>query len=268
MPIDKGRHSVLGVNVHAVDYEAALTRITTAAHANQPLTVTALAVHGVMTGALDPIHRTRLNALDLIVPDGQPVRWALALLHGASLPDRVYGPTLTLKLCETAAEQGLSVYIYGNHQDVLDIMVQRLHEQFPALKIAGVMPSAFRQLTADEQQERAAQIAATQPDIVLCGLGCPRQETWVYEHRDLLNAPMLAVGAAFDFIAGKKSQAPRWMQDNGLEWLYRLTQEPGRLWRRYLLLNPAYITLFLLQWARLWHPSEDSTTTPPAQRYG
>lgn len=265
--IDRGRHSVLGVGVHAVDYEAALERITSAAHAQESLTVTALAVHGVMTGALDPVHRTRLNTLDLVVPDGQPVRWALALLHGASLPDRVYGPTLTLKLCALAADQGLSVYIYGNRPDVLDTMTARLRDQFPTLTIAGTHPSAFRQLSADEQREIAATIAAAQPDIVLCGLGCPRQETWVYEHRDLLDAPLLAVGAAFDFIAGRKTQAPRWMQDNGLEWLYRLMQEPGRLWRRYLLLNPAYIALFLLQWVRLWRPATRDGEPPPL-RYG
>lgn len=268
MPIDKGRHSVLGVRVHAVDYDAALDHITAAAHAGQPFTVTALAVHGVMTGALDIAHRARLNALDLVLPDGQPVRWALALLHGASLPDRVYGPTLTLKLCERAAAQGLSVHLYGNRPDVLDAMTARLHEQFPTLRITGATPSAFRQLSADEQRATAASIAATAPDIVLCGLGCPRQETWVYEHRDLLHVPTLAVGAAFDFIAGRKTQAPRWMQDNGLEWLYRLLQEPGRLWRRYLLLNPAYIALFVLQWVRLWRPAETSATEPPPLRYG
>jgi N-acetylglucosaminyldiphosphoundecaprenol N-acetyl-beta-D-mannosaminyltransferase len=267
MPIDKGHHSVLGVRVNAVDYATTLDRIIAAAHNRQPLTVTALAVHGVMTGALDPVHRVRLNTLDLVVPDGQPVRWALALLHGASLPDRVYGPTLTLKLCELAADQGLSIYLYGTTPDVLAAMTTNLREQFPSLQIAGTHASAFRQLTADEQRATAAHIAAANPDLVLCGLGAPRQETWVYEHRDLLNIPTLAVGAAFDFIAGTKSQAPRWMQDNGLEWLYRLLQEPGRLWRRYLLLNPAYITLFLLQWTRLWRPKE-ATDTPPPLRHG
>jgi N-acetylglucosaminyldiphosphoundecaprenol N-acetyl-beta-D-mannosaminyltransferase len=265
--INRGQYSILGVYIHAVNYAATVEQIITAAQQRRGLTVGALAVHGVVTGALDTSYRHQLNHLDLIVPDGQPVRWALALRYGVYLPDRVYGPTLTLKVCQAAAERGLSVYLYGTTQPTLRTISAVLLAEFPALVIAGTMPSAFGQVSAGEQAARAQAIRASNADIVLCGLGCPRQEIWLYEHRQLLQKPMLGVGAAFDFIAGNKPQAPGWMQRAGLEWLFRLLQEPRRLWRRYLLLNPVYIALFGAQWLRLWHPSTTAGTAPPPQRY-
>lgn len=245
--IDRGKKSVLGVGVNVVDYEGAVAQIIAAARAKQPLGVSALAVHGVLTGALDPEHKYRLNRLHLITPDGQPVRWALKLLHGESLPDRVYGPNLTLRVCERAAELGLSIYLYGSRQVVLDAWIDNLRKQLPELKIAGMEPSKFRQVDDVEAREIDARIAASGADIVLVGLGCPRQEVFVYEHMDQVSRPMLAVGAAFDFHAGLLRQAPQWMQDRGLEWLFRLTMEPKRLWRRYLYLNPLYCFMLARQ---------------------
>ncbi len=245
------KHSVLGILVNATNYDDATTRILNAAQAHQPMAVTALAVHGVMTGVFDSEHRYRLNHFDMITPDGQPVRWALQFLHGVKLPDRVYGPNLTLRLCEGAERAGYSVYFYGSRPEVLQALQQNVAKRFPRLKVAGAEPSQFRQLQPHERDEVAARIQASGAQIVFVGLGCPRQEVWAYEYRAHLNAPIIAVGAAFDFLAGTKAQAPIWIQNAGLEWLFRLIREPGRLWRRYVLLNPSYLFLIALQKLKL-----------------
>lgn len=249
--IDRGKHNLLGVQIDAVDYEASIEKIIRAARERRSFTVSALAVHGVMTGVLDPSHGYRLNHLDLVVPDGQPVRWALNLLHKTSLPGRVYGPTLTLMVCERAARDGLPVYLYGGKEEVLTALHRNLCTKFPGLRIAGEQTSRYRQLSPEEKASVVQTIVDSGARIVLVGLGCPRQEVWVYEHRDALHMPMLAVGAAFDFHAGRVSQAPLALQNIGLEWLYRFFREPRRLWRRYLLLNPQYVALVVLQWLRI-----------------
>jgi N-acetylglucosaminyldiphosphoundecaprenol N-acetyl-beta-D-mannosaminyltransferase len=249
--INKGKHSILGVNIHAVDYEYAVDTIVTAAIDRQPFAVSALAVHGVMTGFMDATHLRRLNGLDLVVPDGQPVRMALKLLHHQPLPDRVYGPNLTLKVAEAFAARGLKIYLYGSKQAVLDNLVVNLQRQFPNLEIAGQEPSKFRKLSESERLAVANRIKSSGADAVFLGLGCPRQEVWAYEYRELVNMPILAVGAAFDFFAGNLPQAPKIMQDTSLEWLYRLIQEPKRLWQRYLILNPIYVWNVLLQYTGL-----------------
>jgi len=243
--------SVLGILVDATTYDAASAEILEAAAARRALAVTALAVHGVMTGVLDRQQRYRLNHLDMVTPDGQPVRWALRFLHGIKLPDRVYGPNLTLRVLEAAERLGYGVYFYGSRADVLAQLQQHVVERFPRLRIAGAEPSQFRRLTLPERDEVVARIQASGAQIVFIGLGCPRQEIWAYEYRDLLNVPIIAVGAAFDFLAGTKAQAPIWVQNAGLEWLFRLLNEPGRLWRRYVLLNPTYLFLLALQKLKL-----------------
>jgi N-acetylglucosaminyldiphosphoundecaprenol N-acetyl-beta-D-mannosaminyltransferase len=261
--IDWGRRNLLGIHISAVDYEAALAKVIAAARARQPLALSALAVHGVMTGVLDPAQAARLNALDLVVPDGQPVRWALRLLHGVRLPDRVYGPTLTLKVCEAAARQNLPVYLYGSRPPVLNALAANLCRRFPALVIAGQKPSAFRRLSAAENDQVMAEIRASGAALVLVGLGCPRQEVWVYENRAHLDMPLLAVGAAFDFHAGLLPQAPAWLQHLGLEWLFRLLKEPARLWKRYLYLNPLFLFHLFLQWTG-WRTYQVQNDNQPA----
>lgn len=242
--IDLGKKNILGVNVDAVDYEAAVTRIIGAAEAGQPLAVTATAVHGLMEGATDPEHRFRLNSLELVVPDGQPVRWALNAFHDTGLTDRVYGPDLMLKTCAAAEQHGISIYLFGGTADLLDRLAAKLTEQFPRLKFAGLRPSKFRTLEPAEKQELIDDIVNSGAGITMVGLGCPRQEIWAYEFKDRIKMPVLAVGAAFNFHAGELDQAPAQLQRFGLEWAYRLVKEPKRLWRRYLILNPYY--LFLL----------------------
>jgi exopolysaccharide biosynthesis WecB/TagA/CpsF family protein len=267
--IDRGAGNVLGVRVSAVDYEFAVSRIMECAQAGRRCTVSALAVHGVMTGALDSTHRYRLNRLDLVTPDGQPVRWALSLLHGIRIPDTVTGPRLTTMLCEEAQRQGVSVYFYGSTQETLDKMLANLLQRFPRLIVAGSEPSKFRKLSAEEQLEAAGRIRNSKAGILFVGLGCPRQEVFAYEMGMLLPMPILAVGAAFDYHAGLLQDSPAFLRRLGLMWLHRLAQEPRRLWRRYLILNPQFVALFLAQWLHLWKPSLQSATRPGADiRYG
>jgi N-acetylglucosaminyldiphosphoundecaprenol N-acetyl-beta-D-mannosaminyltransferase len=261
--IAQGKRNVLGVLVDAVDYEAATDGILTAARERRHFVATALAVHGVMTGVLDPPH----NAFDLVTPDGQPVRWALNLLHHSGLVDRVYGPTLTLRVLERAGAEGLPVYLYGSTQPTLDRLVPALERLFPALKIAGAEPSKFRQVLPGEDAEIAERIKASGARLVLVGLGCPRQEVFAYAMRPLLDMPLLAVGAAFDYHAGLLKNPPPWMQRYALEWLWRLGLEPGRLWKRYVLLNPAYLARLAAQKAGLWKAAAPAPATDPVDGF-
>jgi exopolysaccharide biosynthesis WecB/TagA/CpsF family protein len=262
--IHRGRRSVLGVLVDIIDYEAAAEKVLNAARQCQPFALTALAVHGVMTGVQDQTHGARLNAFDVVTPDGQPVRWALNMMHGAALRDRVYGPTLTIEVLGRCAAEGLPVYLYGSTQETLDRLVPALTAMFPTLKIAGAEPSKFRAAEPSEDRQIAERIKASGARVVLVGLGCPRQEIFVYTMRPLIDAPLLAVGAAFDYHAGRLRRPPPWMQRLGLEWLWRLGLEPARLWRRYLLLNPAYLARLTAQKLGLWPatPPKPATERP------
>jgi N-acetylglucosaminyldiphosphoundecaprenol N-acetyl-beta-D-mannosaminyltransferase len=254
-----GKKNVIGVLVDAVDYEATVDFIFRAAREKRGAAISALAVHGVMTGVLDREHKFRLNHFDLLVPDGQPVRWALNLMHGTGLADRVYGPNLTLRVCARAAEEGEPIYLYGSTGGILVSLLRSLRRRFPGIRIAGAEPSKFRPLTSSEKSELAARVVSSGASITLVGLGCPLQEAFAYEFRNALSMPVLAVGAAFPFIAGHVAQAPAWMQARGLEWLFRLCAEPKRLWRRYLYLNPAYLFLVALQASRLSRFATDGT---------
>jgi N-acetylglucosaminyldiphosphoundecaprenol N-acetyl-beta-D-mannosaminyltransferase len=249
--LNSGKRNVVGILMDVVDYEGALGFIFRAARERRGVAVSALAVHGVMTGVLDREHKFRLNHFDLLVPDGQPVRWVLNWLHSANLLDRVYGPNLTLKVCARAAAEGQSIYLYGGNPEILSALKHSLEQKFPRIRIAGAEPSKFRRLTPAEKAALTDRIVSSGASITLVGLGCPRQETFAYEFREALSMPVLAVGAAFPFLAGLIPQAPVWMQNRGLEWLFRLASEPRRLWRRYLYLNPAYLFLVTMQASRL-----------------
>jgi N-acetylglucosaminyldiphosphoundecaprenol N-acetyl-beta-D-mannosaminyltransferase len=262
------RYDVLGVAVSAVDYAGATRMILDAAHQQRSFAATALAVHGVVTGHRDPWQRIRINALDLVTPDGQPVRWALNWLHDTSLIDRVYGPFLMLHVCERAAAENLSVFLYGSDAAVLAALSRSLQTRFPTLRIAGTRPSRFRHATEAEWQDDVRALGASGADIVFCGLGCPRQEAWVYEMRPHLRRPLVAVGAAFAFWAGRQPMAPRWMQRAGMEWLFRLAHEPRRLAGRYAFTNPWFLVNLLRQ--KLFASRRQISRpvgTPPALRF-
>jgi N-acetylglucosaminyldiphosphoundecaprenol N-acetyl-beta-D-mannosaminyltransferase len=261
------KKNLVGVLVDGVDRFTATDMVMEAARQRRSMAVSALAVHGIMTGVLDPTHRYRLNHLDLVVADGQPVRWALNLLYSVGLRERVYGPNLTLDVLARAAQEGLPVYFYGSTQEVLGLLCARMKERFPALQIAGAEPSAFGQISAEAAAAIASRIKQSGARIVFAGLGCPRQEVWAFEFRDRLDVPILAVGAAFPLLAGTLRMAPPWMQDRGLEWLFRLCMEPRRLWRRYLLLSPAYSALVSCQLMGL-HFHADGTPPQGEVLYG
>lgn len=187
-----------------------------------------------------------VRGFEIVTPDGQPVRMALNLLHRAGLTDRVYGPTLMLRLCAAAAAEGLPIYLYGSTPAVAGQLSRALRARFPGLVVAGAEPSLFRPITPAESADLGQRIRASGARLVFIGLGCPRQELFAHAHREIIGLPQICVGAAFDFHAGNKKQAPRWMQDHALEWLYRLGQEPRRLLRRYAVTN----TVFLFALAR------------------
>ena len=197
------------------------------------------------------------------------MRWALNILHRAGLRERVYGPDLMLDLCAQAAERGLPVYFYGSRPETLAALRRNLLARFPGLVVAGAQASRFRNVSEDEQREIIDAIRRSGAAILFIGLGCPRQEVWAYEFGEALSIPLVAVGAAFDFHAGNLKRAPARLQRAGLEWLYRLLQEPRRLWRRYLLLNPYYVTLLVAQALGLRHFTLESAARPTRElRYG
>jgi exopolysaccharide biosynthesis WecB/TagA/CpsF family protein len=266
LPADK--RSVLGILVNPTTYEQVVSAVIDAAAAQRSMRITALAVHGVMEGVLDRQFRYRLNQFELVLPDGQPVRWALRLLYGVKLADRVYGPTLTLHLCEAAEQRSIRVYFYGSTESTLGALRRNLETRYPKLRIVGAEPSKFRRLTAEEKLQTVERIRASGAQIVFIGLGCPRQEIWAYEYQPSLDLPILAVGAAFDFLGGTKPQAPRWMQRYGLEWLFRFLHEPRRLWRRYLLLNPTFLLLLMLQALKLKHFDSNGEPAATVYQYG
>jgi exopolysaccharide biosynthesis WecB/TagA/CpsF family protein len=240
--------------VDAVDYEAATSRLVRAAERRQALAASALAVHGIMIAWQRPGYRDLLNSLDIVTPDGQPVRWALNLLYRLKLPKRVYGPELTGRVMGSLSDRGLPAYFYGSRREVLDRLVNSLRASQPDLRIAGVEAGKYRPAREKELDEIAERISRSGARFLFVGLGCPRQEIFCAALRPRLDVPLLAVGAAFDYHAGLLQRPPESLQRFGLEWLWRLCLEPRRLWRRYVLLNPAYLVLVASQRLGLWTP--------------
>lgn len=239
------KHKLFVPEYANVDYESASTIIIESAKMNLSFGVSALAVHGLMTSVSDKKLGEIINKIDLIVPDGQPVRWALNSFYNLGMKDRVYGPELTLHVLRKANNLRLKVFLYGSTSSTLNAFRIFIVEQFPQIEICGIHEDRFREATKEEDILDTEKINKSGANIVLVGRGCPRQEFWVANHKGKVNAAMLAVGAAFDFHAGVLDQAPKWMQDNGLEWLYRLVKEPRRLWKRYLVTNSRFILKFL-----------------------
>jgi N-acetylglucosaminyldiphosphoundecaprenol N-acetyl-beta-D-mannosaminyltransferase len=190
--------------------------------------------------------RSVVNGADLVVADGKPIALAQRLL-GAKEAGQVRGMDLTLALCREAAAHGIAVGFYGGEESTLEALQQRLQQQQPVLRIACAIAPPFRALATEEEQAYLQQIRDSGAAILFVGLGCPKQERWMATHRNSLPCVMLGVGAAFDFIAGRKKHAPVLLQRLYLEWLYRLLTEPGRLWRRYLATNPRFVWEFFLQ---------------------
>lgn len=239
------KHPIVGVGMSPTSYgEVAelcqdwIERDDRATHC-----IAVLSVHPIMTAAFDPDYRAVLNNADVATPDGMPLVWALRSF-GMRRQQRVYGPDLMLALCEQASKRGHRIFLYGGRDEVLDVLQQNLTARFPGLRIAGAYAPPFRPLTAEEDAAVVERIRTSDADIVFVGIGSPKQERWMMDHRDKLpGVVMLSVGAAFDFHAGRVRQAPGWMRRSGLEWFFRLLMEPRRLWKRYILTQ-----LFLPMW--------------------
>jgi N-acetylglucosaminyldiphosphoundecaprenol N-acetyl-beta-D-mannosaminyltransferase len=248
LPPDLPRASVLGIPLALADYDATMDWMDAIVAGGHRACLSAAAVHLVMVAQEDD--ETRDAVLQtMTVPDGQPLVWALRAL-GHPQASRVYGPDLMARYCERSATTGIRMFLYGGRtEDALALLQSALHERFPGVRIVGGYSPPFRELDDDEQRDVAAAINASKADVVWVGTGQPKQEKWMAEMRDRLDAPILAgVGAAFDFHAGIVPQAPAWMQRTGLEWSYRLAREPRRLWRRYARYNPRFVAGFVRQY--------------------
>lgn len=252
------KQSVLGVGISATSYDAMADLCAKWTEqrrrgegGERARMVTVTSVHGIVAGFFERRFRDILNSADVATPDGMPVVWAMRSF-GVAGQTRVYGPDLMLALCRRAADEGQRIFLYGARQDTLDRLSERLAARFPALRIAGAISPPFRALTAEEDAAYVRQILDAQTDIVFVGLSTPKQENWMIAHRDRLQGVvMFGVGAAFDFHAGRVEQAPAWMQRSGLEWFFRLTREPRRLWKRYLLITTVFPPLWAMQKLRI-----------------
>ena len=244
------RAAVLDIPLAIGDYERMMDWMDDVITARRHVSISAAAVHLVMLAQDDVETRDAVREM-ITVPDGQPLVWALRAL-GHPEATRIYGPELMARYCERAAQTGTRMYLYGGrNQGALVQLVLNLRHRFPGLQIAGGYSPPFRPETEEERDAIAAEINASGAQIVWVGTGQPKQEKWMADMRDRLDAPILAgVGAAFDFHAGLVPQAPHWMQTSGLEWTFRLAQEPRRLWRRYARYNPRFVAGFARQWVR------------------
>ncbi|HMK96821.1 MAG TPA: WecB/TagA/CpsF family glycosyltransferase [Acidimicrobiales bacterium] len=264
--IDYGKKDVLGVLIDAVDMGQAVERVTTAALLRQPYAVSALAVHGVVEASRDPALKAALNNFHCVLPDGQPVRWALNRLYKLDVPDKVPGPSLVEELLRWAAEEGYGVHFHGSTPATLALIREELARRFGGSLAVTTTPSRFRRVGEEELSELVASINETGAHLCFVGLGCPRQERFVAAAANSLKMPAIAVGAAFDYLAGNIDRAPRLLQRAGLEWLYRTLQEPRRLARRYLVTNTAFVAGVARQWSRqrlLRRPAHLAPSAPP-----
>ena len=206
-------------------------------------------VHMLMEGHDNPAFQEIINTADLVVPDGVPLVWALRLL-GHPNATRVYGPTLTLHVCDAASREGVPIGLYGGVPESLQEFKAFLHHEYPGIRIACAIAPPFRNLTQEEDDAYTQEILDSGARILFVGIGCPKQEWWMYNHRDRLPLVMLGVGAAFDFHSGRVKQSPAFLQRLGLEWAFRLVMEPKRLWKRYAKHNPRFVYLFARQLIR------------------
>jgi N-acetylglucosaminyldiphosphoundecaprenol N-acetyl-beta-D-mannosaminyltransferase len=241
------RLNLLGVQISAINMGQALEAIAGWVKSREPHYVCVTSVHPVMESYDNPELRQILNASGLTTPDGMPIVWWLHW-QGQHQVSRVYGPDLMLAVCQQSLENGARQYFYGGAPGVADELAARMQVRFPGLQVVGSYSPPFRPLTLEEDQEVGRAIINSGADIVWVGISSPRQEKWMSNHVGKVGAPVLiGVGAAFDFLSGRKRQAPKWIQRSGFEWLFRLVSEPGRLWRRYLLHLPRFVVLVLLQ---------------------
>ncbi len=242
-----GRYNVTGVGVSRVDLDLATETIFAAVRAGVKGYVCAADAHVVWQAHRDPAYRALLNASLLTTPDGMPLVW-MGRLQKCKEVDRTYGPDLMLKVMDEGREHGVTHYLFGGREGVVEELKGKLEGRLPGLQIVGTYTPPFRPLDEGEERALAAELEEKRPDVMWVGIGCPKQERFCAEYSGRFAAKvMVAVGAAFDFHSGTVAQAPRWIQRGGLEWLYRLVREPRRLWKRYLKVTPLFALRALLQ---------------------
>jgi N-acetylglucosaminyldiphosphoundecaprenol N-acetyl-beta-D-mannosaminyltransferase len=242
------RFSVLGVKIDAVQISDVILRMRDwIARHRFGHYVAVTGMHGVMEARHDSNFKHVLASADLVVPDGKPLIW-IGRLHGHALKRRVYGPELMLQFCWETASVGYRHFLYGGEPGVPEALADALSKSYPGIRVVGTFSPPFGPLTAQQDVAIVDAINQAKPDILWVGLSTPKQETWIWEHRDRLCVPVVVgVGAAFDFLSSRKRQAPAWMRERGLEWFFRLVQEPWRLWRRYLVKGATFVCLVALE---------------------
>jgi N-acetylglucosaminyldiphosphoundecaprenol N-acetyl-beta-D-mannosaminyltransferase len=233
----------LGVQVSAIDTHSAMAMLDGWIQAGRSEYVCVTGVHGIMESRRDPVLRRIHNAAGLVTPDGMPLVW---MAHRLGFPDvrRVYGPDLMQNMTELSSKRGYRNYYFGGRPGIAERLREIMVGAYPGLRVVGTLSPPFKTPSLPEDAAMVEAINEAEPDIVWVGLSTPKQERWMASHRERLNAPLLiGVGAAFDFLSGEKRQAPAWMQQSGLEWLFRMATEPRRLAGRYIRNNPAFLLL-------------------------
>jgi N-acetylglucosaminyldiphosphoundecaprenol N-acetyl-beta-D-mannosaminyltransferase len=243
------RDNVLGMKINVERYNQIFNRMRDMVEEERCIRIHAANVHMLMEGYDDVSFQKVINTAELVVPDGMPLVWALKLL-GRPEATRVYGPTLTLHVCEAAAREGVPIGLYGGTPESLLEFKAFIHHEYPGIQIACAIAPPFRPLSQEEDDAYTQEILDSGARILFVGIGCPKQEWWMYNHRDRLPLVMLGVGAAFDFHSGRVKQSPALLQRLGLEWAFRLAMEPRRLWKRYAKHNPRFVYLFARQLIR------------------
>jgi len=253
---------VVGYSVTSLSFDAQINQILEWAKERCSKVVCVANVHMLIEANSNLALASVLQSADLVTPDGMPLVWMVSLI-GRHRQDRVAGMDILLALGKRSSLQGVKLFFLGSQQSILDRMEERLHREFPNAQLAGMEPLPFRPLTSDEDVALIQKINESGANIVLVSLGCPKQEIWMAQHRDRIQAVMIGLGGVFPIYAGLHQWAPRWVRKAGLEWCYRLLQEPGRLWGRYSRTIPPFIFLALKQLIQLWlnaNPSLDMSS--------
>lgn len=237
---ERRRELILGVPIDSLTWDEALERIHAWSNRGESRIVCICNVHSVVTATQDETFGKIVAQADMATPDGAPIAWMLRRL-GHPAQERINGPDLMWRYCELAAHTGRSIFLYGGSPATVSRLLARLRDAFPALRIAGAESPPYRILSDVEDGEVVNRINQARAGVVLVSLGCPKQEVWMASHVGRIDAVMIGVGAAFDYHAGTVDRAPPWMQRAGFEWLHRLSSEPRRLWRRYLITNTLFV---------------------------
>lgn len=248
--------AVLEAFIDALSWDEAILRITNWAAGRESRYVCICNVHSAVTTTRDVEFKIAVNNADMATPDGAPIAWALRRF-GFPTQERINGPDLMLKYLAEAERLGQTVFFYGSTESTLGKLRAQLAMQFPKLRVGGSYAPPFRPLSREEDDQVVDMINASEANVVFVGLGCPKQEKWMADHRGRVKAVMIGVGAAFDYHAGVVKRAPLWWQSHGLEWLYRLASEPRRLFRRYMVTNTLFIVGFARQVVQNRMPSGD-----------